>query len=186
MHKNAALARGWDTSSQRGPFSPGMSPSANEVLGAFYIGHRQQLYTYAVSITHQREAAEDAIQQAFQRLLRRGALPAELRPYVFRSVRNAALDGLRRSVVRHDSVFDETVDPATAVPVAPDALSSAELDQLLQCLTPDEREAVVLKIFDAFSFQEIADLRGVPLFTAASWYRRGIARLRARLTQTTP
>ncbi len=163
-----------------------MSSPANEVLGAFYFENRQQLYTYAVAITRQREAAEDAIQQAFQRLLRRGSLPAELRPYVFRAVRNAALDGLRRAVVRRDSVFEETAAPDAAVSAPADALSPAELDQLLQSLPPDEREAIVLHIFNAFSFQEIADLRSVPLATAASWYRRGIARLRTQLTPTAP
>jgi len=82
-----------------------MSKAVSETLRAFYAGHRQQLYTYAVSITRQREAAEDAIQRAFQQLLSRNALPTDLRPYVFRCVRNAALDGLRRDQTRQESIF---------------------------------------------------------------------------------
>lgn len=76
-----------------------------ETLREFYIGFRQHLYTYAVSITFNRESAEDAIHSAFEHLLRRGHLPADLRPYVFRCVRNAALDGLRRAKVHSDSSF---------------------------------------------------------------------------------
>jgi RNA polymerase sigma-70 factor (ECF subfamily) len=57
-------------------------------------------------------------------------------------------------------------------------LSVDELNQWLERLSQDERETIVLKIFDSFSFQEVADLRRVPLSTATSWYRRGLAKLR--------
>lgn len=159
----------------------GMSPAVTETLRAFYVEHRQQLYTYAVSITRQREAAEDAIHQAFQQLLRRGELVADLRPYVFRCVRNAALDGLRRAKVRADSIFAEewTMDQAAAP--APSPFLARELDERLGMLTPDERETIVLKIYDEFTFQEIADLRNVPLPTVASWYRRGMEKLKTLL-----
>jgi RNA polymerase sigma-70 factor (ECF subfamily) len=160
-----------------------MSSSVNETLRAFYVENRQRLYTYAVSITHQREAAEDAIHQAFQQLLSREMLPADLRPYIFRCVRNAALDSLRRTKVRADSIFDESIQvgvPAVDLSAAP---SAAELNQWLQMLSTDERETIVLKIYDAFSFQEIADLRSVPLSTATSWYRRGLAKLKTQVTK---
>jgi RNA polymerase sigma factor (sigma-70 family) len=160
-----------------------MSSSVNETLRAFYVEYRQQLYTYAVSITRHREAAEDAIHQAFQQLLWRETLPADLRPYVFRCVRNAALDGLRRTKVRTDSIFEDSAEANNHAASAPAAPSVAELNQWLQMLSTDERETIVLKTYDAFSFQEIADLRGVPLSTTASWYRRGLAKLRAMLAQ---
>jgi RNA polymerase sigma-70 factor (ECF subfamily) len=160
-----------------------MSSSVNESLRALYVGNRQQLYTYAVSITRHRETAEDAIHQAFQQLLCRGTLPADLRPYVFRCVRNAALDGLRRTRVRTDSIFEESAGADIRASSAPVAPSVAELNQWLETLSADERETIVLKTYDAFSFQEIADLRGVPLSTAASWYRRGLAKLRAMLAK---
>ncbi len=158
-----------------------MSPTVSETLRAFYVAHRQQLYTYAVSLTRQREAAEDAIHQAFQQLLRREELPADLRPYVFRCVRNAALDGLRRAKVRGDSIFVEERTEDQAAPGTPAKFPARELDEKLQCLSPDEREAIVLKIYDDFTFQEIADLRGVPLPTVASWYRRGLEKLKTLL-----
>ncbi len=157
-----------------------MPVPVHETLRVFYAENQDQLYTYAVAITRQREAAEDAIQLAFARLLRRTDLPAQLRPYVFRCVRNAALDTWRRDRTRTDSLFSP-LDDQLAPPTAPEApaVSTAELDQWLATLSPDERETIVLKIYDDFSFQEIADLRGVPLPTASSWYRRGLAKLKA-------
>jgi RNA polymerase sigma-70 factor (ECF subfamily) len=155
-----------------------MSSSANETLRGFYVEYRQQLYTYAVSITRHREAAEDAIHHVFQQLLRRGNLPADLRPYIFMCVRNAALDTLRRAKTRGDSIFDETTELGAQDAGSNVPLSVDELNQWLERLSEDERETIVLKIFDSFSFQEVADLRRVPLSTATSWYRRGLAKLR--------
>lgn len=155
-----------------------MTPDFTEQLRKFYEAHRGELYTYAVAMTRDRAAAEDAIHAAFQRLLRRGRAPAELRPYIFRCVRNAAIDEGRRATLRGDGVFEETVDgPAI------DGIRAEELNAMLGRLGDDERETIVLKVFDALTFREIAAARGVPLDTAASWYRRGMEKLRAMLAK---
>lgn len=164
-----------------GNLSSRMSSAVIETLRSCYVRHRQELYSYAVSITRDRAAAEDAIHAAFQQLLRRPALPDDIRPYVFRSVRNAALDAFRRARPPADQVLD---DHADVVEVAPgDRLSADEVEAGLRELSDDEREAVMLKIYSDLTFQEIADTRGVPLPTAASWYRRGIEKLKLRLTK---
>lgn len=158
-----------------------MSSTVSEELRVFYVENRRPLYTYAVSITRHRESAEDAIHRAFQQILRRGTLPAELRPFIFRCVRNAALDGLRQARVRVDSIFDPDRCVDEPAPVEPPALLAREIDESLQALSSDERETIVLKIYDDLTFQEIADLRRVGVPTVASWYRRGLEKLKTRL-----
>ncbi|HWA86582.1 MAG TPA: RNA polymerase sigma factor [Opitutus sp.] len=152
-------------------------------LHALYVENRRELYSYAVAITGNREAAEDAIHGVFERLLRGGGLPADLRPYVFRAIRNAAYDAWRRSQVRKDSIFDlaASVDEVAAGAGRP--AGGEDLEPLLQRLSPDERETIVLRIHGGHTFQQIAALRGVPLSTAASWYRRGLERLRIMLAE---
>jgi RNA polymerase sigma-70 factor, ECF subfamily len=159
-----------------------MSPQDIDALRAFYVGNRQPLYTYAVSITGNREVAEDVIHGVFEKLLRGGRLPAELRPYVFRAVRNAAFDGWRRAKVRADSIFETPAAPGANEPVSPAAAPVDDFEPLLRQLPADEREAIVLKIYSGFTFQQIAELRDAPLPTVASWYRRGLERLRTLLT----
>ena len=154
-----------------------------EALRAFYVENRQQLYTYAVSLTHSREAAEDAIQGVFEKLLRGTTLPLDLRPYVFRSVRNGALDGWRRTKVRLDSVFESAAALDATRPETPAASRPDDLDALLQQLSADEREAIVLKTYSGLTFQQIAQMRDVPLPTVASWYRRGLEQLRSLLKE---
>jgi RNA polymerase sigma-70 factor, ECF subfamily len=158
-----------------------MSAEDKETLRAFYVGSRQQLYTYAVSITGNRESAEDTIHSVFEQLLRMGRSPAELRPYVFRSIRNKALDCLRRTRTRTDSMFEVTAASQKGEGVPP--IQPDEVERLLQTLSPDERETVILKIYNDFTFQEIANLRQVHLSTVASWYRRGLDELKAKLNK---
>ena len=52
-----------------------------------------------------------------------------------------------------------------------------EIEGQLSRLADDERETIVLKVFDNLTFKEIAQVRGVSINTAESWYRRGIQKL---------
>jgi RNA polymerase sigma factor (sigma-70 family) len=154
-----------------------------ETIHAMYVENRQQLYTYALSITGNREAAEDAIHSVFERLLGGSGLPVDLRPYIFRSIRNAAADAWRRTKVRTDSIIKLAVATEVAAAGSGGPGQTDDLEPLLQQLTPDEREAIVLKIHGGHTFQQIAELRGVPLPTVASWYRRGLEHLKTMLTR---
>lgn len=168
LHKNLFFVRGLDKRKM-------MPDMFMEQMRRFYESHRQELFTYSLALTRDRAAAEDAIHNAFQRLLLRGSAPSELRPYVFRCVRNAAIDGLRQNLRREESIFELS---ATDDPSADTGLAE-ELDRLLAQLSVDERETIVLKVIDALTFEEIAAVRGVSVNTAASWYRRGLAKLKA-------
>ena len=48
-------------------------------------------------------------------------------------------------------------------------------------LSDDERETIVQHLYADLTFQEIADLRERPIGTIASWYRRGIEKLKGLL-----
>lgn len=160
-----------------------MNAADIEALHAVYVENRQELFTYALSITRNREAAEDAIHSVFERLLRGRGLRPNLRAYVFRSVRNAAYDAWRRTRVRSHSIFDEATVVGPAEAGALEAGGADDFGRLLQRLPADEREAIVLKIHAGLTFQQIAELRRAPLPTVASWYRRGLERLKTMLIE---
>jgi len=147
-----------------------------EQVGAFYASHRQELYTYALSIAGTPACAEDAVHEAFSRVLARGRLPGELRPYVFRCVRNAALDSRRysdreqRKREGYASLFannGKTHQGAVA--------------ELLGLFSDKEREIVVLKVYGGLTFREIAAVCGMRQGTVAATYWRGLRKLRERL-----
>lgn len=158
-----------------------MNAKTTEAIHALYVRNRQEFFTYALSITGSRETAEDAIHGVFERLLRAESLPRDLRPYVFRSIRNAAWDAQRRTKVRTDSIFELAKEDEPARTEADRAVRTEDLQSLLIRLSADEHEALVLKFYGGLTLQEIADVRGVPLQTAASWYRRALEQLKTML-----
>ncbi len=143
-----------------------------EHLRHLYESSRAELYMYALSITRHPQRAEDAVQTAFCAMLRTKRPPLELRPYVFRCVRNAALDAQARET------RDAEVAPLFDREAAPDPALPALMDDLLAQLHPDQRETIVMKTYAGLTLREIAEAREVSINTAASWYRRGLERLR--------
>jgi RNA polymerase sigma-70 factor (ECF subfamily) len=170
LHKNRLLVRGIHGAL--------VDQSGIDALRAFYESHAQALFTYALALTRDRTAAEDSVHDAICRLLGRAALPSELRPYAFRCVRNAALDVLRKVRPAEPlGLLDLESDDGGAF----DRTLCAQVESHLFELPQDEMETLVLRLCDGLSFREIAEVKGAPLNTVASWYRRGVARLRERV-----
>lgn len=154
-----------------------MNDSLRKRLQDLYERKRGPLLAYAVAITRHRESAEDAIHHAFAAVLSAQQPPADVEPYLFRAVRNAALDLAR---ARRSQMQPWDAQPE---PTAPQITLSSETNELLQRLSADERETIVLKVFGAMTFQQIADVRREPLNTVASWYRRGIEKMQSALIE---
>ena len=62
---------------------------------SIYDDWGRQLYVCALGVTGRRESAEDAVHNAFCRLLNLRSTPENLKAYAFKSVRNAAVDQVR-------------------------------------------------------------------------------------------
>jgi RNA polymerase sigma-70 factor (ECF subfamily) len=153
-----------------------------DALERIYRQYRQQLFTCALSVTRYPERAEDAIHDAFCRLFRLDRKPRRLKPYVFRAVRNAAIDQLRRNPLpkREDSdfIFEPGAGPAEE---AARNEFKEQVEEVLLTITEDQRETIVQHLYAGLTFREIARLRGSPVGTVTAWYYRGLKRLRARL-----
>jgi RNA polymerase sigma-70 factor (ECF subfamily) len=144
-----------------------------------YDENRQGLFTYALSLTRDRAVAEDAVHGVICRLLDRGKMPGEVRPYLFRAVRNAVVDNWRRGASREEPLFD--LQRPEDGGGEPDLV--LQLQQCLFRLEQDQREVVVLKIYQGLTFREIGEVRGQSANTAASHYRRGLKRMKAMLEE---
>lgn len=154
-------------------------------LEQVYRLYRQQLFTCALAVTRCRDLAEDAIHEAFCRLIRRERKPMDLKVYVFRAVRNAALDQLRRrnpALTLDESIF-ETGD-APGDQVATDEMRSI-LRGALSSLPERERETIIQHVYGDLTFREIARIRGVPAGTVAAWYYKGLKTLESKLRGST-
>ncbi len=156
----------------------------NGALERFYCERRRQLFTCALAVTRCPDRAEDAIQEAFSRLFRLRKSPENLKSYVFRSVRNAAVDQVRRNPqpveMDMEFIFDPEADPRAD---AQNKELHRRVGQALLTMQENERETIVLHLYADLTFREIAELTEAPLGTVASWYRRGIEKLRSMLEE---
>ncbi len=141
--------------------------------------HRLALFSYALSRTGHRETAEDVVHGAFAQVLKKQRLPKEVLPYLYRCIRNGAVDGHRRAALRKEK------DALFAAPngaTSPEVVARfKELEDALGVLESDEGEAIVLKLYGGLTFKEIAVVKGKSVNTVASWYRRGLEKLRKHL-----
>ena len=164
-----------------------------ESLENVYRENRQGLFSFALSISGCPQLAEDAIQIAFTNLHRTGALTSgpysngEIVAYVFRSVRNSAID-LKRSDQRQkrlsESLFTEyqfREHPSTPS----EQLLTKERDTLLRDaidrLPELDREAIVLKLFAGLTFAQAGSVANTSPKTMATRYRRVLGKLENQL-----
>jgi RNA polymerase sigma-70 factor (ECF subfamily) len=142
-----------------------------------------RLWQYARRLTGGDEAADDAVQDVWLRVLRGiGQLRdgAKLRPWIFGIARRVLMDRLRE---RYGAPVEATVDVADLAADPPDFAASdiAVMEQQIERLPVIDREVVALFYFDGLSLNEIADIAGVPVGTVKSRLHRARRTLRQHL-----
>lgn len=141
-----------------------------------------QFYHCALSVTQCGAAAEDAVHNAFRNAFRLTKSPDNLKAYLFRSVRNAAIDLVRKDArtepLSPDMIFDI---PASQVDAVQGREFMEDLTKALEVLSKDERETIIQHLVAHLTFQEIATLQDRPMGTVVSWYRRGLEKLKQQL-----
>lgn len=157
--------------------------------------YQTPLFNLCLRMLGDRQAAEDATQEAF--LSAHRALPrfagGSLRNWLTRIAANQCKDELRRRRRRGTtSSLDRIVDTDEGsleipdeAPTAPELAERAELGRQLQLaldvLPADQREAIVLVDLHEFRYGEAARVAGVSVGTVKSRVHRGRRRLRAYL-----
>jgi RNA polymerase sigma-70 factor (ECF subfamily) len=123
--------------------------------------------------------AEDVVQEAFVKFWRRNH-NIDNRALLYAAVRSIALDFIRRDqrrARREATVFAET-EPAIEPQFEWDDETQSALAAAVGSLPHDQREVLVLKIWNELTFNEIASALGISQNTAASRYRYALANLK--------
>ncbi|HZU34754.1 MAG TPA: sigma-70 family RNA polymerase sigma factor [Gemmataceae bacterium] len=163
-----------------------MTPIAPELLGQLYRQHAPALQLYARQWPG---PAEDLVQEAFVKLAQQKSPPEQVVPWLYRVVRNAALQA-GRTAARRRRREGAVSTPEAWFGTVDDQLDAREAARLLAELPLELRETVVARIWGGLTFEEIAALMGCSLPTAHRRYHAGLSTLRERLerscTPTTP
>lgn len=144
-----------------------------------YDRYSHQFFICALAVTGSRESAEDAVQDAFCRTLRVNPNVENLRAYLFSSVRNAAVDLVRKKK-RHDAWSVQALFKNTDA-VADEDERQHGLKKIAHGLTrlgADEREVIMQHLIAGLKHREIAVLMDRPLGTVTAWYHRGLKKLK--------
>ena len=137
-------------------------------------------YRYALSLTHNREDAEDLVQTAWVRLTQRYGR-VKNRSMLFTTVRNAFYDQRRRAKIVAFEPLDDAPEPAAPASDPAEGLRNADMDELLATLRPVEREALYLNVVERYTAKEIGRMTKAPRNTVLSLIHRAREKLRGTL-----
>jgi RNA polymerase sigma-70 factor (ECF subfamily) len=161
--------------------------SLERELARLYDDHAPALFAFLLNLTRSEADTHDVLQDLFVKLARQPDLLRAIRDersFLLRLAHNAAIDLMRRRTSRaqRNESFSAETSSAFAPTVDPDeqAFRNA-LAEALGELPPDQRAVVHLKLWAGLTFEEIAETLEIPLNTAASRYRYGLDKMRARL-----
>ena len=163
------------------------NPAALELI---WTHHADALFTVLLGILFSRHDAEDALQEVFLRIARKNRAVASarnLKGYLLRMARNAAIDQINR--IRRTRTRDLAAQADWLVPEIPrpgDPEQAARLAGFLQEVPEEQRTILLLKVYQDLTFQEIAQQLDISANTAASRFRYGMAKLRALLGKDCP
>ena len=137
----------------------------------------------ALSVTRNRAEAEDAVQDAFMKLTRKNITPkGDPVSYVFATVKNAALDRIRkrkRIVDVPEFIFDdERSKPGVDLQ---EQERNFIIRKEIEKLEEPQREVIMLKLFSGLTFEQISEIRQEPLSTVSSRYARTLKSLKHRM-----
>jgi RNA polymerase sigma-70 factor (ECF subfamily) len=143
---------------------------ADEALAALVDQYAGDLYRVAFSVLRNAADAEDAVQEAFVRVLRHRDGLAEIRDHrvwMIRIVWNIVLDRKRRAKTRPET--DDVAELARVLPsngLSAEQIASAAQHhaQVLACvdrLPTKERQVLQLSAFEEFSSVEIASILNI-------------------------
>jgi RNA polymerase sigma-70 factor (ECF subfamily) len=145
---------------------------------AFYEAKAAGLVLYGRALGLSHGEAEDVVQETFLALMQKPELPREPENYCLRTFRNRALNykrSLWRRLTRElesQRWFERSDDESPA--------ERAAMEQLA-ALPPEQREVIVLKIWNRCTFEEIGALLEISPNTAAGRYRYGLQKLKLQL-----
>ncbi len=129
----------------------------------------KRVFNYLLKLVRDREDALDLTQEVFLKAFQNlGKLddPDRFGPWLFRIAHNEAFSLLRKRKPEGEST-QERGDGTLSFRMYPVELSLA-VETALARLTDDQREAVILKVYQGFKFEEMADALECPVSTVKS------------------
>jgi RNA polymerase sigma-70 factor, ECF subfamily len=147
----------------------------------------KRIYNYLLRLVKNKEDALDISQDVFMKAyqnLRKLEDPGRFAPWLYRIAHNEAYSLLRKNRPETDlgdaqaEVWAESGPSRRMLPME----VRLAVERALETLTNDQREAVVLKIYQGFKFEEMAEILDCPVSTVKSRLYTALDLLKGTLT----
>jgi RNA polymerase sigma-70 factor (ECF subfamily) len=163
-------------------FQAGSDSAASRLVDLYHL----RLFHFALQKAGSREAAEDAVQEAFIELYRQRAAieaPGKVLPWLFTLVRRRIARQYERGP-REITLADGEDHPDGESPAAQrggilGTQAAKWIDRALAGADDKDREMIILKYFCGMKIREIAAVLAMPQGTVGVRIARGLQRLRA-------
>jgi RNA polymerase sigma-70 factor (ECF subfamily) len=129
---------------------------------------------------------EDVVQEAFLKLFRQGSPPKDAVAWLYRVVRNRALDAAKMARRRQQRESAAARPVRWFVEPEVDGLDAEIAVAALQRLVPEQREVIVARHWGGLSYEQIAEVVGCSASTAFRRYVAGVEELRKQLGVSCP
>ena len=152
-------------------------------LGRLFDAAAPGLVLYARQWLDPQEA-QDVVQEAFIKLMQQRPQPDDAKAWLCRTVRNEAIDRLRSAQRRQKRELAVTQERAPWFDPRPDDLvDAASAQAALATLPQEQRDVVVLRIWNGLTLVQIATVIGCPVSTVFSRYQSALTAIRRRLEE---
>ncbi len=131
----------------------------------------KRVFNYLLRIVGSREDAFDLSQDVFLKAyqnIRKLEDAGRFAPWLFRIAHNEAFSQFRKRRLEAESTDAEMVERERAAERVYPIEDALAVSSALNRLTADQKEAVVLKIYQGFKFEEMAEILEVPVSTIKS------------------
>lgn len=152
-------------------------------FGPLYDAHIERVYRFVWYKVQHKELAEDLTSQAFTKALEkiRSFDPdkASFKTWMLTIARNLVIDHWRTA--RESKDIDDAWDLATGSDTERDAEARMLVEKLqehMKELSSDQRDIVILRVWEGMSYKEIAEAMGKSEAACKMAASRGLARLR--------
>lgn len=169
-----------------------------ESFAALVDRHMPMVYTFVYRYVGDADIANDVVQDVFIKVwknMKKFELGKNFKTWLLTIAKNTALDAIKKKkallfskIEEGETDLDAFLAPYVESVDLPDALlkkkqTKADLDRILQELSPAYRSVLLLRYTERLKFREIADVLHEPIDTIKSKHRRALIQLRKMLLE---
>ncbi len=162
----------------------GEAPVSAKEIEALVDAHQNGLIRYAFRYLRSRELAQDVVQDAFVRYLRKPldyGEPRQRAAWLYKVTHNLCIDLVKRESKRGE--IHETVAQPTVAKLPIKELMAAErwegVERLLEGVSENQRMVLLLFFQEERTYKEIAEITGLSMSNVGMLLHRGLRKLRS-------